>query len=117
MLTDEQLAEIERWFDSDDHDIYTFDHARDLLAEVKQLREENALQAEYLQKVGTIHNGCPNTQHDVICPWCRIAELEQRLDHLADLARTADHETSEAYILHDSITDLIAACKDGGEGR
>lgn len=37
---------------------------------------------------------------------------QQRLGYLAGLARTADHETAEAYTLHDSVTDLIKACKD-----
>jgi hypothetical protein len=42
---------------------------------------------------------------------------EQQLRYLADLARTADHETAEAYTVHDSITDLITACTRGGEGQ
>ncbi|MGI5223585.1 hypothetical protein [Actinoallomurus sp. CA-142502] len=43
----------------------------DLLAQVKRQRE-------HLDKVGAVHNGCPNTRDDIHCPWCRIAELEQQ---------------------------------------
>lgn len=46
-----------------------------------------------------------------------LDNAEQQLRYLAELARTADQETAEAYIVHDSITDLITACTRGGEGQ
>lgn len=58
----------------------------DLLAEVAHLRTRVDQQAEHLDKVGQIHNGCPNTNNDDLdCPWCRIAELE--IEHAEIQAR------------------------------
>lgn len=119
MLTDEQLAEI-TWPAATDELIQQFvQNVQDRQKHVHPAKGQGEdfycmnLACYMGERMGAVLARLRDAEQ-------RAKAAEQRLDYLAGLAREADHETSEAYTLHDSVTDLINACKgtpEGGEGQ